>query len=221
MRFVDVTVERAPSEQSPLNRRLAADDEVVREELLNWRMSRNEVLNQLIFAIGNRDAYEAALEDVAEIVAYEIRAIDEDRFYVYLQEERTQETVSWWTVFLAHDFIHVPPVVIEDGSSRLTLLGEFDDLRTVVDELSDEVTIEIEEIGDYRGHGHRLTGRLTARQYRAVRIALERGYYEIPRETSLAAIAAALECTESTASDILRRAERELVRAIVPSVHRC
>lgn len=213
MRFVEVTVEEADDNRSSLDRQLA--DAVAREELLNWRLSRNEVLNQLLFVVGDRKPYESVLESAPEILEYELRPVDDGRFYAYVQESMPDAETSWWAAFLAHDFIHVPPVVFEDGVVRLTLLGEFDALRKVVADLSAEVRIEIEEIGDYRGPGPRITDRLTARQYRALQVALERGYYEIPREAPLAEIAAELECTESTASDLLRRAERELVRAVL------
>ena len=217
MRFVEATVNPDPSAQSPLNRHLSSAGVAVREELFSWRMSEQYVLNQLLFVIGNRDAYETALEAVPEIVGYDLYETDADRFYAYVKEERTRETISWWAAFLSHDFIHVPPIVLEDDVVRMTLVGTFDDLREVVDDLSAAVTIEIDEIGDYRGPESRITERLTARQYRALRTALERGYYEVPREGSLADVAAELDCTESTASDVLRRAEREVLRAVVSS----
>ncbi|ARS88588.1 helix-turn-helix domain-containing protein [Natrarchaeobaculum aegyptiacum] len=215
MRFVEVIVEEDDADRSSFDRQVAETDAILREELLNWRLSRNEVLNQLLFVLGDRRAYETALEAAPEIREYELRPVDDGRFYAYVQESMPNAETSWWAAFLAHDFIHVPPVVFEDGVVRLTLLGEFDALREVVADLSAEVRIEIEEIGDYRGPGPRITDRLTARQYRALRVALERGYYEIPREAQLAEVAAELECTESTASDLLRRAERELVRAVL------
>ncbi|ADD04130.1 HTH-10 family transcription regulator [Natrialba magadii ATCC 43099] len=238
MRFVEVTVEgddwgeesaaegdnesgdseedeTTPADTRSFDARIAAEDAIVREELLNWRMSRNDVLNQLLFVVGDRTVYEAALESAPEIVGYELKAVDDERFYAYVQEDSPDADQSWWAAFFGHDFIHVPPVVIEDGVVRLTLLGEFEALREVVDDLSATVSVEIEEIGDYRGRGPRVTDQLTARQYRALRQAVDCGYYEIPREGSLADIAAALECTESTASDLLRRAERAVMQSVL------
>ncbi|GAB7019027.1 helix-turn-helix domain-containing protein [Halostagnicola bangensis] len=220
MQFIDLTVVPDPSIQSDLSRRLAASDAIIREELLMWRMSRQLILNQLCFVHGDPDVYADALADAPEICKHEIRPVSDGRFYVYTQEEDAHERTSWWSVFLGHDFIHVPPVVVEDGTVTVTILGDFQELREVVSDLSEAVSIEIESVGDYHGRDRRITDRLTARQYRALRTAENVGYYEVPREGSLAEIATELNCSESTASDLLRRAEREIVHALVPSQNR-
>ncbi|MEY7851180.1 helix-turn-helix domain-containing protein [Natrarchaeobius sp. A-rgal3] len=218
MQFVDLTVEPDPVYQSDLSRTLASSDAIVREELLVWRMSRGMVLNQLSFVHGDPDVYARAAREASEIVQHEIRSVDDERFYVYLQEANVHERPSWWTAFLEHDFIHVPPVVVEDGVVTVTILGNVGELREVVGDLAEVVSVEIDSVGEYHGRDQRITDRLTTRQYRALRIATERGYYDVPREGSLADVAAELECTESTASDLLRRAEREVVYALVASV---
>lgn len=53
---------------------------------------------------------------------------------------------------------------------------------------------------------------LTDRQHRVLSEAFSRGYYESPRECSLTDLAAALEISKSTASDILHRAEGHIIR---------
>ena len=214
MRFIDLTLEPAPSTQSDLNRRLAQSDDIIREELLNWRMSEDLVLNTLSFIHGDPETYSdmhAAAENVQE---YSIRRVDDERFYAYVQQAGALET-SWWTAFFAYDFIHVPPVIYEGGVVGLTILGDFDALQDVIDDLSNEVTVTVESVGDYHGQGKRVTDRLTTRQFRALRAAADRGYYAVPREGSLDDVATELDCTESTASDLLRRAEREVVQAIL------
>ncbi|MWV40369.1 GNAT family N-acetyltransferase [Natrialba sp. INN-245] len=76
------------------------------------------VLNQLSFVHGDPDVYVDALAEGSEIVQHEIRLVDDDRFYVYLQEANAHERPSWWTAFLEHDLIHVPPVVVEDLEAK-------------------------------------------------------------------------------------------------------
>ncbi|MFB6162304.1 MAG: helix-turn-helix domain-containing protein [Halococcoides sp.] len=44
-----------------------------------------------------------------------------------------------------------------------------------------------------------------------LRAALEAGYFEVPRETSLAALAEEFDCAESTLSERLRRATRDIL----------
>jgi predicted DNA binding protein len=54
---------------------------------------------------------------------------------------------------------------------------------------------------------------LSDRQREAVRAALDIGYYDQPRGATHEDVAAALDCAPSTASEHLRKAEAELVRA--------
>ena len=56
---------------------------------------------------------------------------------------------------------------------------------------------------------------LTDRQREALRIAYERGYFEIPRQASLEDIAAELEISASSVSERLRRAQTELIEETV------
>ena len=214
MRFIDLTLEPDPAQRSKSAQRLAESDAIIREELLNWRMSQNFVLNLLSFVHGDPDTFRAIHAESDDVAACEVHPVADERFYAYLQQTGDHGT-TWWTAFLTHDFIHVPPVVFEDDTVGLTILGEFDALQDVIEDLSAEVTINVESIGDYHGQGQRVTDRLTTRQYRALRIAAECGYYDVPRDGSLADVANVLDCTESTASDLLRRAEREVIHAIL------
>jgi predicted DNA binding protein len=69
---------------------------------------------------------------------------------------------------------------------------------------------------DLVGIGHRpesLGADLTPKQRETVATAFERGYFEIPREVSLADLAADLDVTHQALSERLRRAEQALLRA--------
>lgn len=57
---------------------------------------------------------------------------------------------------------------------------------------------------------------LTQRQIRVLEEAMIRGYYEVPRKTSIKQIAAQLGLSESTTQEHLSRAEAKVVRAIAP-----
>jgi hypothetical protein len=58
---------------------------------------------------------------------------------------------------------------------------------------------------------------LTDRQREALRVAYERGYFDIPRGTSLEAVADELDITPSSLSERLRRAQTHLVETTVAS----
>lgn len=56
---------------------------------------------------------------------------------------------------------------------------------------------------------------LTDRQWQFITEAVERGYYDSPRECSLVDLAAALDVDKSTASGILHRAEERIIKEFV------
>ncbi|WP_435065343.1 helix-turn-helix domain-containing protein [Halobaculum sp. EA56] len=56
---------------------------------------------------------------------------------------------------------------------------------------------------------------LTERQYEALSLALSRGYYEQPRQTTARELADELDISQPSLSDLLNRAERQLISATV------
>lgn len=58
---------------------------------------------------------------------------------------------------------------------------------------------------------------LTERQHEALSLALSRGYYERPRQTTAAELADELEISQPSMSDLLRRGERQLLTATLDS----
>jgi predicted DNA binding protein len=58
---------------------------------------------------------------------------------------------------------------------------------------------------------------LTERQYEALSLALSRGYYEQPRQTTAQELADELDITQPSLSDLLNRAESQLISATLGS----
>jgi predicted DNA binding protein len=56
---------------------------------------------------------------------------------------------------------------------------------------------------------------LSERQREAIAVAVDRGYYEIPRQMSHEDVAAAVDCAPSTAAEHLRKAESKLLQSVV------
>ncbi|NNC24743.1 bacterio-opsin activator, partial [Salinisphaera sp. USBA-960] len=63
----------------------------------------------------------------------------------------------------------------------------------------------------------RSSSQLTDRQRAALETAVATGYYEIPREGSVADVADALDCSTSTAGELLRKSEATVLREFVDS----
>ncbi|PSP75777.1 helix-turn-helix domain-containing protein [Halobacteriales archaeon QS_3_64_16] len=107
-----------------------------------------------------------------------------------------------------------PPVWIEDGEAtleltaprnRLSALGEALEefgLHYTVEHISEDVDPET---------------LLTDRQRRVLRTAVDRGYYDTPRECTLTELATELDVAKSTLSEVLHRAEGRVLKQVVAS----
>jgi predicted DNA binding protein len=110
------------------------------------------------------------------------------------------------------------PFTIENGEATW-------DLTTTRDTLSDLVTqlerlgipFEVEEI---RERVESQSSPLTDRQWRLVEAAVDRGYYDTPRECTLTELAAEVDIAKSTCSETLHRAEERIVKHFVENVER-
>ncbi|AGN02406.1 Bacterio-opsin activator HTH domain-containing protein [Salinarchaeum sp. Harcht-Bsk1] len=100
---------------------------------------------------------------------------------------------------------------IADGRLAISLVGDRADLADRVREYERAgSTPTIERLGAYDGASAPLDA-LTERQETVLRAAHERGYFEVPRKTTTAEIADALDLDDSTVAEHLQRAQRSIV----------
>ncbi|MDG5775812.1 helix-turn-helix domain-containing protein [Haloarculaceae archaeon H-GB2-1] len=124
----------------------------------------------------------------------------------------------------AHGCLLVPPLKYVDGAKLVRALAlDADALSAVYRDLTAEFSVTVEakrEIRSVTPDAPLLTvdallPDLSARQREVFVTAYERGYYELPRETTTAAIADAVGVERRTAEDHLRRAEKKLADSLV------
>jgi len=215
MNYLDVRL-RLPAELShPMVEFIREADVVDYEELLTWNV-REAVEYELFYVVAEIDAYRERIATVDSIRWYELTPVDDDAFYVYVCQERRAAEAAWREAFADRDILVVPPIRYhDDGTFDVTLLGDGENLRAVVEGLPDSVEATVLEVGDYDRRHPRVTGDVTDRQLEAARVAVDAGYYERPREASLAAVADRLDVAESTASNLLQEAESRVMHAVL------
>lgn len=81
------------------------------------------------------------------------------------------------------------------------------DLKAIISELRSLGTVELRKLKPFEGP----STRLSKRQAEVVGYALEHGYYDWPRETSVESIAAEFDVSRPTVLEHLRRAEKKLL----------
>lgn len=212
MQSADLTITLPESMQLP-----TPDYEgyVVREEVLSWRVSPADgVVGFLSLILGDRARCRAVAEGIDAVRRFDVAPVDDERFYAYAEMDLRDADASLMEPFDDRGLVVVPPIVYYDSATvRVTALGAAESLTGLLEEFPAGVEIEVERVGAHERLSGSLAGRLTSRQFEALRVARELGYYDVPRSAPLSAVADELGCSESAASTLLRNAEARLVDA--------
>lgn len=190
-------------------------DEVTLTQLWNWSRTDEDVDVMLFRVVGDRDVYTAALEETPFVTAYETVQLDEASFYAYVEHATRDADRGFREPFVDRRVLTLPPIEFtEDGETRLEVVGRPADVQEVVDDFPSEFEVRVDRVGSYE-HGLDGAVLLTDRQREAVAVALDLGYYEVPRTASVEEVATELDCAPSTAADHLRKAQARLARQAV------
>lgn len=204
-------MQEPPDWRNPMHTFITEVEGFEQAALLIWNFSRSE-LDVLLFRVaGPIEPYRDAIEDAQFVIDYDLTPIDDDSFYAYVEHETRDIDRQLRNSFEGKHVVLVPPVVYHaDGTTRLRVVGRSDALQGVIEEVPEAIDITVDSIGEYRGPS-RGTLDLTGRQREVAQTAVEMGYYDVPRDASVADVAARLDCAASTVSDHLRKAERAVM----------
>ena len=190
-------------------------DAVYREELLSWEVDHEGgTLRFLSLFAGDPEAAREAVANLEVVRRYELTPAGENAYYGYAVMDLREVDATLMDIFDDLGLVIVPPIVYTGQETvQLSVLGEPAALTGLLERIPEDVGIEVERVSEHRRRAETLAGRLTDRQFEALEVARKLGYYDVPRTTSLAAVAAELDCSESAASTLLRAAESALVEA--------
>jgi predicted DNA binding protein len=192
----------------PLHRRIVAGTSITRAELLMW--SPTEDATSLFWCDGDRETTEAALAAIDSLRASH-SVEDADGTYAFLRQDDYEFSTAVLDAVADARVIFLPPVVfLETGDVRFEAVGETTALSAFHEDLSELGDLAVERVQAFeRTHS---ASPLTDRQRAALEAAVAVGYYEVPRTGSVADVGATLDCSSSTAGELLRKAEAAVVR---------
>lgn len=188
-----------------------------RSRLLHWNTGGDGTLSMIFHVEGERpDEYAAALTEADSVAAYELSVRSEHSFYLYVRENLRDADRRLLDSYRRNDLVIVPPVTYwEDRSMALTLVGTAEAVQTAVAETPGEVVVDVRSVRPYDAGAVDPLLQLTERQREAVKAAVDNEYYGARREGSVADVAEALDCATATAAEHLRKAERQVMTAVV------
>lgn len=148
---------------------------------------------------------------VSEAVAAHPSVIDHERLEVTDDRSLSKYETTDTDLYAFVEDSSLPPefpVVVHNGWYELDFTGtraEFDRFRAGLEDL--EIPYDLLSILEGDGRADLLT----PRQREVLEAAIRNGYFEVPRECTLAELADDLEVDKSTASGVLRRGEARIV----------
>jgi len=147
--------------------------------------------------------------------------LTDDDFYVLAGANTRAINEQWRVVFADYPLVFVRFDMLDAERKRVGFIGEPIDPADVLKDLPDEMEVTVDAVRDFAQPPGAVSCALTQRQHEAVSVAVDSGYYEVPRESSLDEVADRLDCAESTASTLLRRAESQMVERLVMGLRNC
>ncbi|SDL96345.1 hypothetical protein SAMN04487949_0326 [Halogranum gelatinilyticum] len=175
---------------------------------------------------GDSDAAETVAAHVEDLVGIRDRLATADELVLVTSDcLRSHDSTSVETYLARNDCLLLPPLRYGRGAKFVRVLALDPAALSACyrDLVADGYTVDVEskrEVTSVRQDAPLLTladvlPTLTERQRQVLHTAVDGGYYEIPRETTTEAIAAAVGVERRTAEEHLRRAENKLVASLV------
>lgn len=188
-----------------------------RSRLLHWNASGDGTLSMIFHVEGEPpDEYAAALESVDSVLTYELSVRGDHSFYLYVRDDLSDADRRLLSAYRGNSLVIVPPVTyLEDRSMGLTLVGTAEAVQTAVSETPNAVVVDVRSVRPYDAGAVDPLLAFTGRQREAVRAAVDNGYYGARREGSVADVAETLDCSTATAAEHLRKAEQQVMTAVV------
>lgn len=188
---------------------------IKRATAIQWNYT-GDALGILHYVVGDADALKQAMQEIPEVVGYDIERIDGESCYVYVRDATTDSLQEMFSPISSGGLIVVPPIEYDpDGTVVFSMFGPDDEVQDAIEDITIPVDVTIEAVGGLAHTTAALEANLTDRQRDVVETAVELGYYDIPRSASQEDIASELDCAPSTIAEHLRKSEAQILRTHV------
>jgi len=148
-----------------------------------------------------------SLQKRSELSSVDLLSVDSSRAVIQLETEQT----SILEPFLSAGVPLETPIHITDGVAEWTFTTSQNRLSVLSTQLqASDLTYEVARIGAEGPSSDPKVPRLTDRQREVFTAAHDVGYFEVPKNATIEAVAQEADVSKSTANEIVRRAVRNL-----------
>lgn len=189
---------------------------VTRRQLHHYNLVDDETVVLLYHFQGDLEQIEAVLDSAPDVLNYDLVDQREGGRFAYIHCKLNDPVRS--IVSTVHQFevvLDMPLEFTDEGSVKATLIGEEPALGEALEAISEIVNIHLEKTGTYRPGVRDLGATLTDRQHQILTVAVDQGYYEVPRQSALEDVAAEMDLSRATVGEHLQKIEAKVLSRIV------
>ncbi|WP_227375429.1 helix-turn-helix domain-containing protein [Haladaptatus halobius] len=214
MKYLRLTLDPGETSVHPVYDVLTDAEYVERARGLHGNVAA-DIATLLFHVRGDAERFTARLDDIPEVLDYDVTLLADDEFYCYVYNETTAVDGALFAAFTRESVVQVSPIEYhDDGRATFDIVGSSDDLHAAMTDAPPGVELRVEQVGERATGSEDVEASLSDRQRTAAKVAVELGYYDVPRRASHADVADALGCAPSTAAEHLRKAESRVFRGL-------
>ncbi|KZN26468.1 bacterio-opsin activator [Haladaptatus sp. R4] len=217
MRYLRVLVEpNGGSAFHPLGKQLTNEPSIERRAVHHVELLADDTVLLFAEASGDQERYKQIMEDSPHVADY--LTSGDERWVAVSRFEPTERTRRALELQRdSHLVIDTPIRFTATGALKMTCLGTDETFQQLFDDVDegDALSFEILEMGEYHPDESSFSRMFTPRQEEVLEVAVDLGYYNVPRQATLADIAEVVGIGPTTASEHLRKVEERVFNEIV------
>ena len=216
VRYATIVIRADGGGLHPVDWALYTDPVVTRETIQKINLLSDGTFVIIYELSGDLLHAEELLSNHPDIITADVTGEEVGLTYMHLKGNFTVKALL--TIVQMFEFVLDTPIECTEGCGvRVRLIGDDATLQTAIATIPDPLEVTLEANSDYDPTLDDVFASLTPRQREILTIAVEEGYYQIPRRVTIEEIADALSLDSSTVGEHLQKIEACLVQEMIGS----
>ncbi|RKD97932.1 helix-turn-helix domain-containing protein [Halopiger aswanensis] len=223
MRYATVVLTWADGRLNAVDDAFARSDAVSIEAIRHVNAVGDDRYVELLELRGDLKRARALLDDSPDALEYDVTG-ERVRGVAYVQCRTVGPVDDLLAILDEHELVLDWPMTYVDAGDgaagrglEVTAVGTSRSIQRAAAALPEGIALDLRRMGEYEPDDGGFAPTLTDRQRELFELALEEGYYEIPRETTHRDLAAQLDLAAGTVGEHLQRIEAKLAGSYAAS----